>query len=185
MSSTTGGHESGLKARLRDEILRYLAISAYLYLCFGAMLLHEAGVLDRDGVGVLPFGVAAAKALVLGKFLLIGEALGAGTRLGARTPAMRIASRTGVLLALLVVLTLVEEIAVGAWHGRSIGATLAELGGSARLETLAGIAVLLLVLLPLVAAQEIQRALGPGRLRELLTQTPARDADGASSMRRR
>jgi hypothetical protein len=183
MSSEAVGHRGGLKARLREEILRYLGISAYLYLCFGAVLLHEAGVLDREGVGALPYGVAAVKALVLGKFLLIGDALGAGTRFGARTPAMRIATRTGALLVMLVVLTLLEEIAVGAWHGRSVGATLAELGGSARLETLAGVAVLLLVLVPLIATQEIRHALGPGGLRQLLLQPSPQSSDDETSTR--
>jgi hypothetical protein len=184
MPSTEVEQRGGLKARLRKEIASYLAISAYLFICFGAVLLYKAGVLRDEGIAYLPFGVAAAKALVLGKFLLIGEALGAGTRLGARTPAMRIASRTAVLLILLVVLTLLEEAALGAWHGRSIGATLAELDGNDWLEKLAGIVVLLLVLLPLVATQEIRRALGPGRLRQLLLQPPAPAADGASPARR-
>jgi hypothetical protein len=143
------------------------------------VLLYKAGVLRDEGIAYLPFGVAAAKALVLGKFLLVGDALGAGTRLGARSPAMRIASRAAVLLLLLVVLTLLEEVAVGAWHGRSIGATLAELDGNDWLEKLAGILVLLLVLLPLVATQEVGRALGPGRLRQLLLQPPAPAAEGA------
>ncbi|MDZ7589356.1 MAG: hypothetical protein U5L05_01415 [Rubrivivax sp.] len=184
MSSEPVKHGGGLKARLREEILSYLAISAYLYLCFGVLLLYKAGALNQEGIHYLPFGVAAVKALVLGKFLLIGDALGAGTRVKTRTLAMRIASRVGMLLVVLVVLTLLEEIGVGAWHGRSIGATLAELGGSARLETLASIVVLLLVLLPLVATQEVHRALGPGRLRQLLFQPPADAADGTSSSRR-
>ena len=37
---TTTAH--GLKERLRDELRRYLVVSASLYVCFGVLVLYEA-----------------------------------------------------------------------------------------------------------------------------------------------
>ena len=116
---------------------------------------------------MLLHGAALAKALILGKFLLLGDAARIGERIVVRTLASRIAARVVLLTLLLVVLTLVEEVLVGQFHGRPVAATLAELG--ARLpEAAASVLVLLLVLVPLVAAREIGRRLGPGALRALL-----------------
>jgi hypothetical protein len=179
MSSMSSDGSIGLKARLREEFFKYLLVSGYLYVCFVAVQLYKAGVLQHEGIRYLPLGVAAMKALVLGKFLLVGDALSAVMQLHARTPAIRILARVGVLLIVLVALTLLEEAAVAAWHGQPIPAALAELGGSALVETLASILMLLLVLVPLVAADEVGRALGPGGLPRWLMHPPAYEGDGA------
>ena len=67
-------HGGGVKARLREELHKYLAVSGYLYVCFVAIVLFKMAVLRDAGVAYLPLGLAAAKALILGKFVLIGEA---------------------------------------------------------------------------------------------------------------
>src|SRR5579864_1490070 len=72
-------HAAPVKAtrlqRLRRELSEYLVISAYLFVCFGALLFYKAAILHSDGIEFAPFGVAVAKALVLGKFVLLLHAL--------------------------------------------------------------------------------------------------------------
>ena len=51
--------------------------------CFLAIVLFKMAVLRDAGVAYLPLGLAAAKALILGKFVLIGEAAHVGSRPGA------------------------------------------------------------------------------------------------------
>jgi hypothetical protein len=156
-------HEPSVKERLREELYSYLVVSLYLYLCFGAFQLYKLAVLRDVGIDYLPFGWAAAKALIVGKFMLIGDAMGAGTRVGARSPMQRIAVRVALLFALLVVLLLVEELIMGKVHGKAFALAMVELGD--RLPELLALAfLLLLVLVPLVAVQEIDRALGRGTL---------------------
>jgi len=164
---TPPSHELTLKERLREELHSYLRISLYLFLCFGALQLYKLAVLRDVGVGYLPIGWAAVKALIVGKFILIGQAAGVGTRVGARSPLHRIAVRSALLFALLVVLMVVEELVVARVHGRAFAQTIAET--DERLpEVLALALFLLLVLVPLVAAQEIDRALGRGTLWRVL-----------------
>jgi hypothetical protein len=67
-------------------------------------------------------------------------------------------------LVLLVVLTIIEEAVVGLFHHRSVGASLDELVGAKLDETLAGIVILLLVLIPYFAIRVLSEALGEGRL---------------------
>jgi hypothetical protein len=160
-------HGLTVKERLREELLSYLVVSLYLFLCFGALQLFKAAVLRDAGIHYLPFGWAAVKALIVGKFMLIGEAAGVGTRVAARSPLQRIAVRAVFLFALLIVLLLVEELIMARVHGKTFAQVLAEY--DERLpEVLALAFFLLLVLVPLVAVQEMDRALGRGSLWRVL-----------------
>jgi len=67
-------------------------------------------------------------------------------------------------LALLIVLTVIEEAVVGLFHGRSIAASLRDLAGRRLEETLAGFLIMLLVLVPYFAFRVLGEALGEGRL---------------------
>ena len=58
----------------------YAGISLYFYVCFGAILLYKESVLEAHDLSYAPYGLAAAKALILGKFMLIGQAIHLGER---------------------------------------------------------------------------------------------------------
>lgn len=164
--------EASLKERVREELRVYAYLSLYLYVCFAALLAFEATA-GSGGGGLLPHGLAAIKALVIGKFLLIGRAVGAGSRVRTGTVAGRIGVRTlGLLLALLV-LTVIEELIVGHVHGHTVSATVADVFGEPRYAIVAKSAVMALILLPLVALEELNLALGPGVLRKALLGPPA------------
>lgn len=174
MSSTAPPGKPGVKDRLRDELRKYLWVSAYLYVCFAALMLFEATlVASASGTSVaLPHGLALGKALILGKFLLIGEAAHVGERMRARSLLQLIAQRVGLLLVLLIVLTAVEELLVGRAHGHSFAQTLDEFWSQSMPELLAKCLLMLLILVPLVSVTEIGRALGPGRLLRMLRSPP-------------
>jgi len=175
-------HGGGVKARLRDELRHYLIVSAYLYVCFGAIQLYKTAVLRDVGVAYLPLGFAAAKALILGKFLLLGDAAHVGSRVAAPTLLRRVLQRIALLFAALVVLVAVEELAVGWFHGRSAAATIGEYVHRLP-EVLAMLFLLLLVLVPLVAVTEVSRAMGPGALRDLLRSPVRGHGDQGSGTR--
>jgi len=160
--------QHALRERVSHELREYAVTAAYLFVWLSALLLYENAVRDEGtGPAVLPFGVAAAKALVLGKFVLLGQAVGAGTRLSARTLAQRIAWRSLALLLVVVALVAVEEIVLGLVHGETLTGALAAFAARP-LEHAAGALLLLLVLIPFVATKQIHLALGEGRLARLL-----------------
>lgn len=174
---SSSDHASGVKARLREELHKYLVVSGYLYVCFVAIVLFKMAVLRDAGIAYLPLGFAAAKALILGKFVLIGEAAHVGSRVGARTVLQRIVRRVLLLFALLIVLVVVEELLVGWFHGQSVAQTLAEYRHRLP-EVLAMLLLLLLTLVPIVAVTEVSRAMGPGALRELFLAPPGQASAG-------
>ena len=166
--------ERDIKERVRTELRAYAITSLYLYVWLAALLLYKSALLREGGPSYLPLGLAAGKALILGKFVLLGESFGVGSRVGARTLLQRIAWKSVSLFLLLLLLSLVEEFVVGWAHGRSAAQTMAEY--EAHLEQGATCLLMLLVLVPFVATKQISVALGPGVLRRVLLTAEQRAA---------
>lgn len=157
-----------LKDRAREELQNYLLIAGYLYVCFGVMLIYKSALLQEEGVNFLPHGLAAIKALILGKFVLIGEAAGIGSGLRVSSVAMAVVVKTLVFFLFLVLLSVAEELVVGWIHGKAFAATLADFERSSARMLLSECLLLLVILIPLITAKEISRHLGPGGLRRVL-----------------
>lgn len=155
---------------MRKELRAYAVAFVYLYVCLGALLLFKTGVLREVAVSPLHFGLAAVKALLLAKFMLIGEATGLGAGSEAPTLLHRIARRVVLFLVLLVALSVLEEFVAGWLRGHSFAQTLAEYELRSPLELFATCLLVGLVLVPFIGSQEVSRALGPGVLRRVLSQ---------------
>ena len=119
-----------VKERVRTELHAYAIISLYLYVWLVALLLYKTALLREEGVSYLPLGIAAGKALILGKFVLVGESARIGSRRRARTLLHRIAWKSFTLFLLLVLLSVLEEFVVGWARGRSPAQTLARVRGA-------------------------------------------------------
>jgi hypothetical protein len=158
--------------RLVEELKKYGLISLYLYLCFSVLLLYKMSILDAQGVEYLPFGLAVAKALILGKFLLIGDVIAHGTGSAHHRLLVRVTRRCVILLLLLLVFVALEELIVGWFHDRTVAQVTAEFMARPWIEKLAPSALMLMVLVPLVTATELYRALGPERVRKWLSEPP-------------
>lgn len=160
------------KERLRKELREYLQVSGYLFVCFCAILWYRSTSAGVPGGGLAELGFAAGKALILGKFVLLGEAAGIGSRLGSRTLGQYILRKTVLLVVLLVLLSVVEEFLVGWWHGQSSPAIWEELARRRWVGILADSLLLLLVIFPYVGAKELAHALGPETVRRVLRGPP-------------
>jgi len=157
-----------LKDRAREELHNYLLIAGYLYVCFGVALIYKSALLQQEGVNFLPHGLAAIKALILGKFVLLGEAAGIGSRLRVSSVAMAVTFKTLMFFLFLVLLSVAEELVAGRIHGKPFAATLADFERSSVRMLVSESLLLLVILIPLITAKEISRYLGPGGLRGLL-----------------
>jgi hypothetical protein len=153
-------------ARWLGRALRhYLSVAAYLYLCFAALLFYKTMILAAYGVDVVHFGVAAGKALVLAKFMLIADKMGARALSGRGTRLLLILRKSVIIAALLIVLSAIEAVLVALLHQR----TVAEAAAGHRIgEVIAESLLLILVLIPYFAVREVDTALGEGKLMVLL-----------------
>ena len=166
--SNPDSNDLTLKSRLAIELKRYAVISLYLFICFGVVLIYEASQSTTKEATWLTVGIALGKALVLGKFILIGEALKPGTRISAPTLLHRVAWRSLGMLVVLAVFKLLEELIIGMVHSKGVSELVAELAHQSWLNLLGPVLLMLLILIPMMFAMELDRALGPGGLKGVL-----------------
>ena len=174
-----------LRQRAVHELKEFAILTAYLYITLGAVILMKAAVLRDAGISFTPLGIAAVKALVLAKFILIGRAMKIGERYTDRPLIWPTLHKAFAFLVLLVVLVIIEEVVVGWFHHQSLAASLSELTGAKLDETLAGILILLLVLTPYFAFHVLDEALGEGRLSRMffVEREWANSSSGTSAVR--
>jgi hypothetical protein len=169
-----------LRHRATEELREFLILSLYLYVCLGAMVIMKSAILSSVGVAFDAWGIAAIKALLLAKFMLIGKAL----RLGEnkhRPLAWPTLYQSSLTLVLLIFLTTLEEILVGAFHHRAIQESLAHIAGDRLDIALASVLIMFLILVPYFAFRNLAEVLGPGVLPRLFFLDPRRQVFVRSS----
>jgi hypothetical protein len=154
-----------LAQRARHELVEYLAVSAYLFVCFGSLLFYKSAILRTEGIEFAAFGLALVKALILGKFILVLQAIRVDER-GDRSGILlvEILKTSFLFLILLVSLNAVEEIALGLFHGRAAREVLSEMADGTLPEAIAVCVLLLLVLIPYFSFRSLAARLGHGVL---------------------
>ena len=156
-----------LHQRAMRELKELVVISLYLYITLGSVILMKTAVLHTEGIAFTPWGIAIVKAVVLAKFMLLGNAMKLGERTTTRPLIWPTLHKAFALLVLLIILTTIEEAVVGLFHRQSIAASLGELFGPRLQETIAGFVIMLLVLIPYSAFVVLGQALGEGRLERM------------------
>jgi hypothetical protein len=165
--ATPTKHQATLHHRAIHELKELAIISLYLYITLGAVILLKAAVLHTQGIEFAPWGIAAVKAVVLAKFMLLGHAIKLGERNSTKPlvwPTLRIAA---AFLVLLIILTIIEEAVLGLFHHRTIADSLGELFGANLDETLASYVIMLLILVPYCAFRVLSDELGESRLERM------------------
>jgi len=153
--------------RARHEFVSYIAVSAYLMIWFVAVMFYKSTVLRSVGVEFAPFGLAVVKALILGKFMLVLEALKLGEREESRDVLIvQILKKALLFTVALVFLSIVEELVVGHFHGKSAKDVMSEIGGGSLAQVFATSILMFLVLMPYLAFRRL--AMEFGTLPEML-----------------
>ena len=112
-----------------EKLREFTILTAYLYVCFAAVIYFKAAVLHTQGIAYAPLGVGIVKAAICAKFMLMGRMLHIGERFKNYPLIIPTLHRAFVFLLLLAVLTLAEEAFVGLIHGRKLWESVSEIGG--------------------------------------------------------
>jgi hypothetical protein len=161
MSNTIGSKVVG-------ELKELLQIALYLYVCLGAFLLYTASIAGSSSIAFAHFGYAAVKALVLAKFVLLGDWLHLGEGGRRRRVIYAVLYQALATWGLLVVLSLLEQFVEGLIHGHSVAAGIAEVRANPFSRILIQSLILFLVLLPYVTLRQLSAVMGPGALKQIL-----------------
>lgn len=168
-----GREKPSLRARLLKELKSFLIMFTYLWLVFFVFLVHEWTVLASHQIGFRFYGLAVVNALVLSKIMLIAEGLHFAERLEDKPLIYPIAYKSFSFTVLLVAAYIVEEIAVGLFHGKTAAESFPEIGGGIVGVLTVG-AIICIALVPFFSFREIARAIGQAEFRAMML-GPARE----------
>ena len=155
-----------MRERLIEELRRVAITTVYLYVCFVAVLLYRMSVLHAYGIDYWPFGLAAIKALVLGKFVMLGRMAHIGDRYKHKPLIYPVLHQSILFVLLLIVLTFAEEVIKGWFHGQAFRDVFDDLGGWMQIGAVAFL--LWLILLPYFGMIRLAEILGEARTREIV-----------------
>ena len=161
------GEAKSLMTRVRHEFVSYLAVSSYLMVWFLAVMFYKATILRSVGVDFAPVGIAVVKALILGKFILVLEAVKLGERrVDGYIIIVQIVKKALLFTLALIVMSVLEELIVGHLHGRGAKEVLTEMAGGSLAQVFATAILMFLVLLPYLAFRRLALEVGdlPGML---------------------
>ena len=153
-------NKPSLRHRAVEEFKELLALTAYLYVCLGAVILLKSAILHEVGISFDVWGIAIVKAVVLAKFMLLGRAAKLGQRYKHQPLIWPTLHMAFLFLLLLLVLTTLEEIIVGLIHGRALANSLAHVVGPNLYIGFATCLVLFLILVPYCAFKVLGDVLG-------------------------
>jgi len=169
-----------LKQRVFHGMREYLVISIYLFVVFSLFTIYKAVILAQQNIGFAPQGFALINALALGKVILVAQELHLADQFRDAPLVYPTLLKSFVFAILLACFKIVEETAIGAFHGESFHESIATLGGGSW-KAIATLTVLMFfVLIPFFGFTELRKVFGEDRLvgaflrpRHLLNLPPA------------
>lgn len=160
-----------LKERAISEAKRFAVIVVYLCMLFVLLQLHKLTVLrGQEPVTAFayPIGFALINALILGKIILIAEAIHVGERFKDRALVYAILFKSATFSILLVCFEILEEVLVGLFHHKTISQSMPTLGGGGLDGTLLVGLMVFIVLIPFFSFTEVARVIGEGELLSMI-----------------
>jgi hypothetical protein len=150
-----------------EELREFIVLTAYLYVCFAAVIYFKAAVLQAHDVAYAHLGLAIVKAALCAKFMLMGSVFHMGERFKNLPLIVPTLHRSFVFLLLLGVLTFIEEIVVGAIHGRTVLDSISAIAGGTLQQMVATILIIFLILVPYFAFRSLGEIVGDKTLVQL------------------
>jgi hypothetical protein len=168
-----GTSNQTLKQKAVHETKEFLLIALYLWAVFALMLLHKSVILaEHNIVDVWSQGFAIINALALAKIMLIARYFRLGELGGNRPLLYPTLFKSGVYSLLLAFFKILEEAAVGLYHGQSFSKSIEDLAGGTWKGILSLTAIVFVFLIPFFAFGEVGRVLGEGKLTQLFLHRP-------------
>ena len=137
-------------------------IAVYLWVVFSLLVMFKSVVLAEHHIPFTYHGFAIVNALALAKVMLTAKDLHWGERFD-EAPLFK----SGLFAVVRACFKILEDTAIGLYHGQSFHESIADLGGGTWGAILVFTLLLFVVLIPFVGYGELQRVLGEGKLRQI------------------
>jgi hypothetical protein len=166
-----------LKAKAVDETKKLFRIFVYLWVLLTMFSLHKAYTLSLNQL-TFQQAFAIINALAMAKVILLAQAFHFGEGFKNKPLAYPVTLQAAGFSILLLIFHVIEEIAVGKWHGKTLAASMPTFGDGS-LQALLMVAIILFVaMIPFCAFLELERVVGSETLNGLFfgRKYPGREA---------
>jgi len=153
-----------LKQKAAHEVREYLVISLYLFVVFSLFVIYKSVILAEYHIEFALHGFALINALALGKVMLVAEDLHLADLFGDAPLIYPTLLKSFVFSVLLACFKVVEDAAVGKFHGKPFHDSIADLGGGTWRAILTLTMLLFVLLIPFFGFTELRRVFGEDRL---------------------
>jgi hypothetical protein len=157
-------HKANLKERARHELRSYIIISAYVWVIISLLRLHEELIAETYHFSIHSQGRAIVTALILGKVVLLAEALQLGSYLGKRLPALAIVIRSVLFAAAILCFHAAEEATFVLWDGGTLASAVQGLSPEVIKRSIILALIMTIALVPYFLIKEIEKRTGQTNL---------------------
>ncbi len=158
----------GWKKRALDELRKLSITVIYIWVLLGVLTLHREIVLANYHINYsAKFGFAFINAVILAKFMWLGEILHAGKKAAGKALLYSMLWNSALFTVILMVCHLLEEALVKVWHGQSFATSFSETVADPR-DVFATMLLMFVVLIPFFLAKGLIEILGKDEIKRLL-----------------
>jgi hypothetical protein len=153
-----------LKKKAVHELREYLFMSLYLFVVFSLLVVHKSMILAEHHISYQLHGFALINALALAKVMLLAQDMHLADQFRDSPLIYPTLLKSAVFTILLACFKVAEDGFVGKLHGKSLHASLSDLGDGSWSAILILSAFLFVMLIPFFGFGELRRVFGPDRL---------------------
>jgi hypothetical protein len=158
----------GWKKRALDELRKLSITVMYIWVLLSVFTLHREIILANYHINYsAKFGFAFINAVILAKFMWLGEILHVGTKAAGKALLYSMLWNSALFTVILMVCHLLEEALVKVWHGESFAAGFSETVADPS-EVFATMLLMFVVLIPFFFAKGLIEILGKDEIKKLL-----------------
>lgn len=158
----------GWRKHALDELRKFSITVMYIWLLLGVFTLHREIILANYHINYsAKFGFAFINAVILAKFMWLGEILHAEKKAARKALLYSTFWNSALYTVILTVCHLLEEALVKVWHGQAFAASFSETVADPR-DVFATMLLMFVVLIPFFFAKGLIEILGKDEIKRLL-----------------
>src|SRR6267142_1002661 len=156
------------KKRALDELRKLSITVVYIWVLLSVFTLHREIILANYHINYSEkFGFAFINAVILAKFMWLGEILHAGKKAAGKGLLYSMLWNSALFTVILMVCHLLEEALVKVWRGQSFAASFSEMVADPR-GVFATMLLMFVALIPFFFAKGVIEILGKDEIKRLL-----------------
>lgn len=155
---------TSLKEKAVEEFKLYMIVALYLALLFGSFMVYRRLILAEFGVTYLNYGFALIQALIIGKVILIGDALRIGKRFDGGPLIYSVIYKAVIFSLFVMAFGVLEHVVEGLIHKQGASGIAHGITEIGMYELAARLLMLIAAFIPFFAFWELGRVIGISRL---------------------